>query len=248
MEGTSAYSSTTSRGDLTGQILVVIGGSCGIGLEIARHARTRGATMILVARDPDPLYRAGLELQAKISAFDATDFDRLGHFFDALPEPVDHLVVTGRAPRFAPLGEFDSETAHSDLDAHLLLPLFIARRAVRALRPGGSLLLIGGPGGSGGAFAAALAAALPALAGNLALELAPLRVNVITTSSAGVPSPVGSPGRADDYEHSPLSAPGAVRPADVAALAAHLMLDTAITGATVDVAGGRHPRTPDTGR
>ena len=73
--------------DLRGQTVVVIGGSSGIGLETARLARASGANIILTARDPDRLHRAGLELGASIAAFDATDFDRLGRFFDALPTP-----------------------------------------------------------------------------------------------------------------------------------------------------------------
>ena len=80
---------------LAGQILVVIGGSSGIGLETARRAREEGADVIITARNPDRLRRVGLELGASIAAFDATDFDRLGQFFDALPPPIDHLLVTG---------------------------------------------------------------------------------------------------------------------------------------------------------
>src|SRR5262249_51169193 len=48
--------------DLLGQTVVVIGGSSGIGLETARLARAKGADIILTARDPDRLHRAGLEL------------------------------------------------------------------------------------------------------------------------------------------------------------------------------------------
>jgi NADPH:quinone reductase-like Zn-dependent oxidoreductase len=73
--------------DLIGQTVLVIGGSSGIGLETARLARAQGAGIILTARDPDRLHRAGLELGASIAAFDATDFGRLERFFDALPGP-----------------------------------------------------------------------------------------------------------------------------------------------------------------
>ena len=49
---------------LIGQTVVVIGGSAGIGLEIARIARAEGADVILTARDPDRLERAGREVGA----------------------------------------------------------------------------------------------------------------------------------------------------------------------------------------
>ena len=47
--------------ELSGQIVIVIGGSSGIGLETARLARGKGAQVILTARDPDRLRRIGRE-------------------------------------------------------------------------------------------------------------------------------------------------------------------------------------------
>ncbi len=111
---------------LLGQIVVVIGGSAGIGLETARRARAKGADVILAARDPDRLHRVGLELGATIAA---TDFERLGRFLGELPRPIDHPVVTGPGPYYAPLAEFDFAVARRDLEAHLLLPLQVARDA-----------------------------------------------------------------------------------------------------------------------
>src|SRR5262249_33563895 len=80
---------------LAGQTVVVIGGTSGIGLETARRARAEGAGVILTARDPDRLRRVGQELAARTAAFDATDFGRLRKFFDELPAPIDHVLVTG---------------------------------------------------------------------------------------------------------------------------------------------------------
>jgi len=88
----------SGKPDLAGQTVVVIGGSSGIGLATARLARGEGAQVILTARDPDRLHRAGLELGASTVAFDATDFERLGRFFDDLPTPIDHVLVTGPGP------------------------------------------------------------------------------------------------------------------------------------------------------
>ena len=95
----SANSSPVHRErDLLGQTVLVIGGSSGIGLVTARLARANGEDIILTARNPDRLHRAGLALGASIAAFDATDFGRLERFFDALPKPIDHLLVTGPGP------------------------------------------------------------------------------------------------------------------------------------------------------
>jgi NAD(P)-dependent dehydrogenase (short-subunit alcohol dehydrogenase family) len=88
--------------NLLGQTVVVIGGSAGIGLETARLAREEGADVIITARNPDRLHRVGLELGASIAAFDAADFDRLRRFFNELPTPIDHVLVTGAGPHYAP--------------------------------------------------------------------------------------------------------------------------------------------------
>src|SRR5215470_4659898 len=232
--------------DLLGQTVVVIGGSSGIGLQTARLARAKGADIILTARDPDRLHRAGLELGASIAAFDATDFGRLRRFFDALPAPVNHLLVTGPGPCYAPLAEFDLDAARREVDAHLLLPLQIARHAASRVRPGGTLLFIGGVGGrrpaAGLALSAALTAALPAMTRSLALEVAPVRVNLIAAGFAGTPLPASPPGDRIDERREQLRTTlpigHVVGPADIAALAVHLMTNTAVTGATFDIDGG----------
>jgi len=146
--------------ELLGQTVVVIGGSAGMGLETARRARAEGADVILTARDPDRLQRVGLELGARVTAFDATDFQRLGKFFDELPRPIDHVLVTGPGPYYAPLAQFDFDAARRDLEAHILLPLQIARNAADKVRPGGTLLFIGGTGARHPAVGMALVSAL----------------------------------------------------------------------------------------
>ncbi len=57
------------------------------------------------------------------------------------------MLVTGPGPHYAPLAEFDLDEARRAVDAHLLLPLQVARHAVGKVRPGGTLLFTGGTGG-----------------------------------------------------------------------------------------------------
>lgn len=247
MSTATADYSTRREPQLLGQTVVVIGGSAGMGLETARLARAEGADLILTARDLGRLQRVGLELGASITAFDATDFQRLGQFFDDLPKPIDHVLVTGPGPYYAPLSNFDFEAARRDLDAHILLPLHIARHAVGKVRPGGTLLFIGGIGGRraavGLALISALTAALPAMTRNLALELAPVRVNLI--AAGFVDTPLSAAILGDQLENrrehlrETLPIRRVVGPADIAALAVHLMTNTAVTGATFDIDGGQ---------
>jgi NAD(P)-dependent dehydrogenase (short-subunit alcohol dehydrogenase family) len=233
---------------LLGQTVVVIGGSLGIGLETGRLVRAEGANVILTGRDAGRLENAAREVGAMSSvAFDATDFDRLGKFFDELSTPIDHVLVTGPGPYYAPLPEFDVDKARADVEAHLLLPLQVARNAASKVRPGGTLLFIGGTGGRrtavGLALISALTAAKPALVKNLALELAPIRVNLIAAGFVDTPLSAAILGDQLDARRERLRATLPTRrvvgPADIAALALHLMKNTAITGATYDIDGGQ---------
>jgi NAD(P)-dependent dehydrogenase (short-subunit alcohol dehydrogenase family) len=238
---------TARESRLTGQTVVVIGGSAGIGLETARLARAEGADVILTARTPDRLHSAGLELGAMTAAFDATDFDRLGRFFDELAAAVDHVLVTGPGPYYAPLAELDLEPARRDVEAHLLLPIEVARNAAGTVRPPGTLIFMGGTGGRhagpGMALISALTAAGPALTRNLALELAPIRVNMIAAGFVDTPLSAAILGDGLDARReqlrSTLPIGRVVGPADVALLAVHLMVNSAVTGATFDIDGGQ---------
>jgi NAD(P)-dependent dehydrogenase (short-subunit alcohol dehydrogenase family) len=233
---------------LAGQTVVVIGGSAGIGLETARRARAEGADVILTGRNPERLDAAAREIGAlSASAFDAADLVRLEQFFAEAPTPIDHVMVTAGGPYYAPLAELDLEKARRNVDEHLGLALGVARNAVGKVRAGGSLLFIGGTGGRrtgvGLAVIGAMTAALPALVANLALELAPIRVNLIAPGFVDTPLSASLLGEALEQRREELRATlpigRVVGPEDVAALAVHLMTNTALTGATYDVDGGQ---------
>ena len=234
--------------ELLGQIVVVIGGSAGIGLETARRARAEGAEVILAGRNPDRLEHAARELGALSSAaFDAADADRLAGFFQALPTPIDHVLVTAGRPYYASLADLDFEQAHREVDEHLWLALHVAREAAGKVRPGGTLLFMSGTAarrpGVGGPIVSALTAALPALTATLALELAPVRVNLIAAGFVDTPLSASVLGEQLDERRQQLRATlpigRVVGPAEVAALAVHLMTNTALTGATYDIDGGQ---------
>src|SRR5262245_40048042 len=178
-------------GELDGQTVVVIGGSSGIGLETARLARAEGADVVITGRDRARLEQAANDVGAKsVAAFDATDFERLATFFAELPA-IDHVLVTGPGPYYAPLSEFDFDAARRDVEANLFLPMQVARDAGPRVRPGGTLLFMGGTGGRGTGVGrtliSALTAAGPAMTRNLALELAPVRVNMIAAGFVDTP-------------------------------------------------------------
>jgi NAD(P)-dependent dehydrogenase (short-subunit alcohol dehydrogenase family) len=233
--------------ELSGQTVVVIGGSSGIGLETARRARAEGAQVILGARNPDRLKQAAAELDALSSeAFDATDPAALDGFFARLPGTIDHVLVTGPGPYYAPLAELDRDRAHRGFDDHQWLAVAVAQHAVGRVRPGGTLLFMAGTSrehGPGLSLMTAGTAALPALIANLALEVAPVRVNLIAAGFVDSPLSASLLGGDLDRRRAQLRATLPIRrvvePADVAFLAVHIMANTALTGATYDIDGGQ---------
>ena len=233
---------------LTGQIVVVIGGSSGIGLETARQARSEGANVVLTGRDSDRLERAARELGALSSsaAFDATDFERLDRFFDELPAQVDHIMVTAGGPYYTRLADMDFALARRNVEQEFWMPLHVARRCAGKVRAGGTLLLIGGIGGrrpSASPLVAAFTAAMPAVTKTLAFELAPVRVNLIAPGFVDTPLSASLLGAQLEARREHLRATLPIRrvvgPGDIAMLALHLMTNTAITGATYDIDGGQ---------
>ena len=237
-----------ARPALLGQTVVVIGGSAGIGLETARAARAEGAEIVLTARNPERLQHAAVDLDAvTTAAFDAADLAALDRFFQDLPTPVDHVMVTAGRPYYAPLAEIDFDQARRSFDDHLFLAVRVAQHAAATIRPGGSLLFMGGTGGRkrgpGLSLIAAGTAALPALVANLAVEVAPVRANLIAAGFVDTPLSADLLGDHLDERRDQLRATlpigRVVGPVDIAALAIHLMTNSAVTGATYDIDGGQ---------
>jgi NAD(P)-dependent dehydrogenase (short-subunit alcohol dehydrogenase family) len=234
--------------ELLGQTVVVIGGSAGIGLETARRASAEGAKLILTGRNPERLQRAASDVEAlSTTAFDATDPAQLGQFFRDLPGSIDHIMVTAGRPIYGRLIDLDLAHARRALDELFSLSIEVARHAAEKVKAGGTLIFMGGTGARrpsvGLGILSTLTAALPALAANLALELAPVRVNLIAAGFVDTELSASILGDELETRRSLLRAKLPIRrviqPADVAALAVHIMTNTALTGATYDVDGGQ---------
>jgi NAD(P)-dependent dehydrogenase (short-subunit alcohol dehydrogenase family) len=247
---TSATTSISAQREpeLAGQTVVLIGGSAGIGLETARRARAEGAEVVLTGRNPGRLKQAAEEVGARsTAAFDATDAASVQKFFQDLPAPIDHVLITAGGPHYGPLLDMDSAQIRAGLSDHVVQALDVARNAAPKMRPGGTLLLMGGTGGRrighGLGIVSATTAALPPFTAALALELAPVRVNLIAAGFVDTPLSASLLGDQLEERRNELRATlpigRVVGPADVAALAVHIMTNTALTGATYDIDGGQ---------
>ena len=156
-------------------------------------------------------------------------------------------MVTAGGPQYGPLLEMDAERVRDVLSDHVVTYLEVARNAAGKIRPGGSLVFIGGTGGRrvsrGLGIVSSATAALPPFTATLALELAPVRVNLIAAGFVDTPLSASLLGDQLEQRREELRATlpigRVVDPADVAALAVHLMSNTALTGATYDIDGGQ---------
>jgi NAD(P)-dependent dehydrogenase (short-subunit alcohol dehydrogenase family) len=143
--------------------------------------------------------------------------------------------------------EMDADQVRHALGDHVVLGLEVARSAAGKMRPSGTLIFMGGTGGRRISrelgLVSAATAALPPFAAALALELAPVRVNLI--AAGFVDTPLSASLLGDQLEgrrnelRTTLPIRRVVQPEDVAALAIHIMTNTALTGATYDIDGGQ---------
>jgi len=167
--------------------LIVIGGSSGIGLCVARQAAQAGARLILAGRDSGRLLAAAESLAADGHAvetrqLDAHDHSALERFFAELP-PFDHLVsMVGDVMGGGFLGA-DMAVIRHVIESKFFTNVRIGQLAAARVRDGGSLVFTSGTGGRAQHACASYVGNLGinALVEGLAAELAPrARVNAVS--------------------------------------------------------------------
>ncbi|MET9296101.1 SDR family oxidoreductase [Streptomyces sp. NPDC003077] len=170
---------------LADRTVVILGGGSGIGLEVARRAVGAGARVVLGGRSEDRLGAAVAELGPAASArvVDTTDKVSLAAFFDAL-DRLDHLFTPAASYRTGPMLELSDADAESPFVSKFWGQYYAARYAAPKLAEDGSIVLMSGaasvrPAGPAPAYVACNAA-IEGLGRGLAVELAPVRVNVVS--------------------------------------------------------------------
>jgi NAD(P)-dependent dehydrogenase (short-subunit alcohol dehydrogenase family) len=172
---------------LKDKTLVIIGGSSGIGLQVAKMAAEEGANVIIAGRNSTRLAESKTALEiygADVKTFevDAHDHDRLERFFDSLP-PFDHLVsmvgdVMGGGFLDADMGEI-----RRVMESKFFTNVRIGQLAAAKVSRGGSLVFTSGTGGRAQDACASYVGnqGINALVEGLAVELAPkARVNAVS--------------------------------------------------------------------
>jgi len=227
--------------------VVVIGGSSGIGLATARAALDAGARVTIASSRTSSVDAALAQLPtASGRAVNVLDLADLRAFFAETGE-VDHLAYTaGERLSLMPMDELDLDRARGFFEVRYFGALNAVGSALGHLAPGASITLTSGSArtrpGAGWAVASSLCGAMTSLAGALAVELAPVRVNVVEPGI--VRSPLWSGMSADDqqamYDQQaavlPVGRVGEVD--DVARAFVYAMTQEFMTGTSIPVDGG----------
>jgi NAD(P)-dependent dehydrogenase (short-subunit alcohol dehydrogenase family) len=235
---------------LDGQHVVVVGGSSGIGFAVANAVLAEGGRVTIVGRSPARLARAREELgqdeRVRTVPADISEEADVVRMFEAAAE-FDHLVTTAVDAAYRPVAEMQMDAAQRVIRSKLVGALLLAKHAKGGINPSGSLIFTSGIAAyrpsPGGAVVAAVNGALAALGRALAIELAPVRVNVI--SPGWVDTPVwevvaGSRKEAvlaSMAERLPVGRVG--QPADLAPAYTFLMRSEYTTGSVLHVDGGQ---------
>lgn len=234
---------------LAGQHVIVVGGSSGIGLAVASAVLAEGGRVTIVGRSRERLVGAREQLgdgeHVSMVAADIADEADVARMFDAA-EGFDHLVTTAVDAAYQRIWELEIDAAQRVLRSKLVGALLLSKHAARRINPSGSLTFTSGIAAyrpsPGGAVVAAANGALESLARALAIELAPVRVNVV--SPGWVDTPVwevvaGSRKEAvlaSMAERLPVGRVG--RTTDLAPAYTFLMQSEYTTGSVLQVDGG----------
>ncbi len=233
---------------LNGQRVVVLGGTSGIGLAAAEAAARDGATPVVVSSSPAKVEAALARLPqgAEGQAVNLLDEAAMRSFFAEIGA-FDHLVYTaGETLKLGPLADTSLAAARQFFELRYWGAFTAAKYGAPSIRPGGSIVFTSGIAGArpqpGWALGASICSAMEGLTRALAVELAPLRVNLVSPGFVRTPL-WGNIPEAD--REAMFAAAGAKLPvgrvgeaADLGEAYVFLMREGFATGQTLVVDGG----------
>jgi NAD(P)-dependent dehydrogenase (short-subunit alcohol dehydrogenase family) len=179
--------------DLNGKRVVVLGGTSGIGLSVAEAVAKAGARPVIASSSAANVEAALARLPqgAQGHAVDLRDEGAVKDVFAHIG-PFDHLVYTaGEALKLGPLGETVLPQARQFFELRYWGALTAAKYGAPLIRAGGSIVFTSGIAGvrpqAGWALGASICSAMEGLTRALAVELAPLRVNIVSPGFVRTP-------------------------------------------------------------
>ncbi|MFJ6388687.1 SDR family oxidoreductase [Streptomyces sp. NPDC091972] len=229
--------------ELNGRVVVVTGGTRGVGAGIARSFAQAGADVVVCARRPPEVPSP----PGRFVELDVRDGDAVRHFFAALPR-LDVLVNNAGGAPCQLLADASPERHARVVELNLLAPLTVSLAAYDHLkRARGSIVMIGSVSGGrpspGTAAYGAAKAGLENLARSMAVEWAPhVRVNTLVVGMVRTERSHLHYGDEEGVAAVARTVPlgRLAEPSDVGAAAVFLASDAAayISGASLPVHGG----------
>jgi NAD(P)-dependent dehydrogenase (short-subunit alcohol dehydrogenase family) len=230
---------------LNGKHVLIVGGSSGIGLGIAKVAAQAGAFVTIAARNEEKLATAVAVIGHNAGArrLDQTDDASVAAFFKD-GKVWDHVVTSAGAGGRGRLPDIPMADAQNVMNSKFWGYFRVARAA--KIAPGGSLTFISGKLGqkpsAGTALIAAVNSAIEGLSRGLALDLAPTRVNTVSPGVIDTPmwDRMGEAQKQAMYTQAAKTLPaGRIgRPEDVGTAVLFLMTNPFATGAVINLDGG----------
>ncbi|WP_288582432.1 MULTISPECIES: SDR family oxidoreductase [Lysinibacillus] len=227
--------------------VVIIGGSSGIGLESAKQLIAHGAEVIIASRSEDKLRNAIEQLGDRATAYtlDITQEQQVQSFFEKIGQ-FDHLVVSAAETSGGSFLQTDTAQARELFENKFWGQYYAAKYGASKILPNGSITLFSGvvayKSMVGSAILGAVNAAISNLGQSLALELAPIRVNIVSPGIIDTPSRSKMPEEARNNFYNavenklPVKRIG--RAEDVAQSVLYLLQNSFVTGTVLHVEGG----------
>jgi len=241
----------SSETETRSERVLIVGGSSGIGFALAASLLADKAEVTVVGRSETRLKAARTSLpnteRLRTIVADITQEEQVARLFES-SGPLDHIVTTAAdiegAYQLLPLLQISA--ARKVVDSKFIGPLLLAKYGAPVLSPNGSITFTSGIAAyrpaARGSVVAAINGALASLAYALAVELGPIRVNVVSPGWVDTPiwESVAGDAKAATLEAMAKRLPvGRIgQPDDIADAIRFLMRNGFVTGTVLHVEGG----------